>query len=126
MPTGRLAHERLEVWHTSRRLIVGADALRKEFPRGYADVRGQLIRAAMAVSRHIGEGAARTSPRDRRRRFIVARGECAECDVILRTVSDLSLASDEAVLELREPADQTAAMLTGLIAREGRRVKEAP
>jgi four helix bundle protein len=69
-------HRRLDAWHVAQDLPEAAVRPTQPCPRGFTDLRDQLRRAALATVRHIAEGASRTSPADKRARFVVARGEC--------------------------------------------------
>lgn len=80
----------------------------------------------MAVVRHIAEGANRQSPADKRSRFVIARGECGECDASLETAALLELASQARIAEMRTLADRVGAMLTGLDRREAAREAKPP
>jgi len=121
LPNG-FAHLRLDAYAVAQDLACGVARLSHTFPRGFAEIRDQLQRAALAVARHIAEGASRATPADKRARFVVARGECAECDATLDTVLRLALAPDAEVRRLRQLADRLGAMLTGLVLREAARV----
>ena len=105
-------------------LAEGVVRLTKALPRGFSELRSQLQRSALATVRHIAEGASRVGPADKRARFVVARGEVAECDASLETVAALGLAPREHVDRLRHLADRTGAMLTGLVRRESGRLAE--
>jgi len=59
------------------------EAAAAEFPRGHADLKDQLRRAAAATVRHIAEGANRIHPRDKSARFTLARAECGECEAAI-------------------------------------------
>jgi four helix bundle protein len=120
-PTG-FAHQRLDAYAVAQDLACGVARLSHTFPRGFAEIRDQLQRASLAVARHIAEGASRATPADKRARFVVARGECAECDASLDTALRLGLAPEAEIHRLRALADRLGAMLTGLVLREGSRV----
>jgi four helix bundle protein len=120
------AHQRLDAYRVSQELAAGVVRLTREFPRGYADLRDQLGRSAMAVVRHIAEGANRHTPADKRARFVIARGECGECDASLETADMLDLAPAASIQDLRSLADRVGAMLTGLVRREAAREAAAP
>ena len=118
------AHQRLDCYVVAQDLAAGVVRLTRSFPRGFADLRDQLCRSALATVRHVAEGANRLSPADKRQRFVVARGECAECDASLETAARLGLAPAGAVDALRRLADRVGAMLTGLVRRETSRQAE--
>jgi four helix bundle protein len=81
-------------------------------------MRDQLHRSALSVVRNIAEAASRTTPADRRARFTVARGECAECDATLEVALRLGILPSGRVEAMRVLADRVGAMLTGLLRKE--------
>ena len=60
----RFAHQRLDAYRVALELFQGVEIVAAAFPRGFADLKDQLRRAAGATVRHIAEGANRASPRD--------------------------------------------------------------
>ena len=117
----RFAHQRLDAYHVALRLFSGVEKLASRFPRGHADLRDQLRRAAGATVRNIAEGANRAHPADKATRFLVAKGEVGECEACLEMASILGLGCQATFADLRNDADRVAAMLTGLAKRERRR-----
>ena len=115
-PNG-FAHERLDAYRIAQDLAVGCVHLTKRTPRGFADLRDQANRSALATVRHIAEGASRISATDKRARFVVARGEVAELDATLETAQRLRILPDAPTRQLRGLASRVGAMLTGLIRR---------
>jgi len=118
--TNRFPHQRLDAYRVSLRLVKGVEDLVRAFPRGHADTRDQLRRAASATLRHIAEASGRTFPRDKAARFMVARGEVAECDAVLEMAHMLDLADGAEIVRLRRLADRVSAMLLGLVRAERR------
>ena len=118
------AHLRLDAFHVAMELTVGVEKLASTFRAGHADLKDQVRRAASATMRNIAEGANRWSPRDKAARFVIARGECGECDATLEMILRLGLAEAHQVRQLRQLADRVAAMLTALIRLQGRRAAE--
>ena len=118
--TTGFAHQRLDAFHAAMELTVEVERIAAALPRGHADVKDQVRRAAAATMRNISEGANRWTPRDKAARFVVARGECGECDAALEMIQRLRLASGREVEALRPIADRVGAMLTGLIKRQQR------
>ena len=118
-----LAHQRLGAYHVALELFAGVEDLASGFQRGHRDLRDQLRRAAAATVRHTAEGANRAHPADKAARFVIAKGEVGECDACLQMAAILKLGNPDAVASLRLGADRVAAMLTGLVRRERRRVE---
>ena len=117
------AHQRLDAYRVALDLFAGVEDLASRFPRGHRDLRDQLRRAAAATVRHIAEGANRAHPADKAARFLLAKGEVGECDACLEMAALLKLGGADALASLRRSADRVAAMLTGLVRRERRRVE---
>ena len=118
MTTSRFAHHRLDAYRVALELFSGVEELAAGLPRGHSDLRDQLRRAAAATVRHIAEGANRFHAADKAARFVVAKGECGECDASLEMIGIVGLVPDGSVRRLRIIADRVAGMLTGLIRRQ--------
>ena len=114
----RFVHQRLDAYHVSLELFREVERLADGFPRGHADLKDQIRRAAAATVRHIAEGANRIHPRDKAARFMLARAECGECDAILEMAWIVGLVSEESLSRLRHLTGRVSAMLLGLIRRE--------
>ncbi|MDJ0520711.1 MAG: four helix bundle protein [Planctomycetota bacterium] len=115
--TTGFAHQRLDAFHAAMELTIGVERLTTAFPRGHSNLKDQVRRAASATMRNITEGANRWSSRDKSARFVIARGECGECDAALEMIERLGLASGHDIRAIRRLADRVGAMLTGLIKR---------
>ena len=113
MPT--FAHHRLHAYHASLDLARAAHILATRIPRGHRRVADQLLRASSAVPLLIAEGAHRVSARQKRQRFIEARGECGEVVAITELLEHLDLVQAGDVVAVVDAADRVAALLTGLI-----------
>lgn len=109
------AHRRLDAYRVATELTVGVERLTAQLPRGHADLKDQVRRAASSTMRNVAEGANRWAPRDKASRYIIARGECGECDAALEMLARIGLGDAREIDRLRALADRTAALLTGLI-----------
>ena len=90
------------------------------FPRGEADLRGQMRRASRSVPFNIGEAVGKRG-KARAAAYFVALGEAKELIVALDCVEIDGLAPIEEIAEAQDRADRVAAMLTRLIQNaEGR------
>jgi four helix bundle protein len=115
-------HERLDAFHVAVRMAQEVVQFTRDLPPGRAVFRDQLQRSALAVVRHVAEAANRRTAADRRARFNVARGECAECDATLLSLSLIEPETVAAIASLRLLTDRVGALLTGLITCESRRL----
>ena len=106
-----LPHERLDVFHVAIELnqLVASISL----PRGQADLRDQLRRAASSIALNIGEGASKTGP-DGRRYFTIARGSCGEVAATLRVLLAIGAINEITHEQGRALCGRIYAMLTGL------------
>ena len=59
----RFAHQRLDAYRVALGLFQGVEIVAAAIPRGLADLKDQLRRAAGATVGHIAEGANRICPR---------------------------------------------------------------
>ena len=106
-----LPHERLDVFHVAIELnqVVASISL----PRGQADLRDQLRRAATSIALNIGEGASKAGP-DGRRYFTIARGSCGEVAATLRVLLAIGAIGETTHEQGRALCGRIYAMLTGL------------
>jgi four helix bundle protein len=86
-----------------------------EFPRGEADLRSQMRRAARSVPFNIGAGVGKRG-RARAAAYEIALGEAKELIVALDCVEIDELAAVEDVIAAQDLVDRICAMLTKLIA----------
>ena len=124
-PRRGFAHQRLDAYRMAVDLVRGVAENVDRITASHVSLRDQVQRSSLSVMRQIAEAASRRSPADRRARFAVARGEAAECDSTLEALDIVGALPHRAVERLRELADRIGAMLTGLIARETRRLEGA-
>ena len=113
----RFTHQRLDAYWIAQEAAVACVRVTEDLPSGFADLRTQARRAALATVRHIAEGAARVSAADKRARFVIARGEVAEVHATLQTAALLGVIRQADFDHLATLCDRVAAMLTGLIRR---------
>ena len=105
---------RLDVYRASLHLYRKIGQVVGQFPRGEADLRKQMKRAARSVPFNIGEGVGKRG-RARAAAYGVALGEAKELIVALDCVEIDELAPLADVVEAQNLADRISAMLTKLI-----------
>jgi len=96
-----------------------AERMAVALPRGHADLKDQLRRAAGSTVRNIAEAAGRSHPKDRSARFMVARGECAETVASAEMAFVAGLVEGASFTHLRGLGARVSAMLVGLIRKDG-------
>ena len=78
-----LDHERLHVYQCAIEFLRLALRIAGNLPRGEAELRSQIKRAAMSVPLNIAEGAGKPGAPDRARFNGIARGSAMECGALL-------------------------------------------
>ena len=101
-----LSFQKLDVYRCAIDFVALAIDIGATIPRGHAELRDQLRRAALSVPLNIAEAAGRTSEADAARHFAIARGSAMECAAVLDVTRALGV--------LQEPRHQQA---TDLLAR---------
>ena len=109
------AHQRLDAYRVAVDLFRGVEDAAARFPRGYADMKDQLRRAAGATVRNIAEGANRQHTADKQARYLVARGEVGECEAVLEMAQIVGAIDGPEAVRLRQLAARVGAMLGGLV-----------
>ena len=94
-----LDHERLDVYQLSIQFLAIAFALVETSPRGFAELRDQLRRAATSIPLNIAEGSGKLDGPDRSRYYAIARGSAMECGAILDVLRLLSPAPNPSLDE---------------------------
>ena len=111
---GRNDLHNLDVYRAALQLYQQIGKIVRQFPRGEADLRDQMRRAARSVPFNLGEGVGKRG-RARAAAYQIALGEAKELIVALDCVEIDELAPREDVGRAQELVDRVAAMLTKLI-----------
>jgi four helix bundle protein len=110
-------HYKLDAYRVSGELADLAIALSKSLPEGHHKLADQTVRAATGAEALIAEGANRYTPKQKRQRFVEARGEAGEVAAHLERMRRYRFISHEQLMQGLGLADRLCAMLTGLIKR---------
>lgn len=108
-------HERLQVYQLARELNRRVVQLLLLVPRGHADSRDNLRRAAMSVGRNIAEGAGKWRVRDKVHYYHIARASATECAASLDELVDCAGLKAEEVEVGKRTAARIVAMLISMI-----------
>jgi four helix bundle protein len=82
------------------------------FPTGYAFLSDQIKRSSASVVLNFAEGCGKTSSRDRKRFFMIARGSVYETAAALEVAERLEIVDTKLHAEGMRICDQLGAMLT--------------
>ena len=109
-----LHFQKLDVYQRSIEFLALALRVRRQLPKGHADLADQLRRSAQSTPQNIAEGCGRTTRADKAKHYTIARGSAMESashfDVM--RVDELIAELYERGLELLE---RIVAMLTKMI-----------
>ena len=75
----------------------------------------QAVRAAISIAANLAEGNGRSTPADRRRFFVMARGSTHECVPLLELARRRGLLAESEHAEFKAEIEEIARMLAGLI-----------
>ncbi len=113
--------------HTSKDVYLAARRMNKlvyEFTKGLPseerfNLTFQLRRAGVSTVLNIGEGCTRSSPDERKRYFVQARGSVVEVDSGIDIAEDLGYTQDHDLTLLGEAIQSCFRQLSGMIKNPG-------
>ncbi|HEX6982310.1 MAG TPA: four helix bundle protein [Balneolaceae bacterium] len=115
----KLKHKKLNVWKLAIELTVNIYRITGKFPKSEVyGLASQLQRAAVSVPSNIAEGAARSSAKERKRFYEIARSSLVEIDTQLEIAIRLNYLKGENE-DLEDQLNHIFAMLSNLIKRPG-------
>ena len=110
-------HYKLDAYRVARELADLVIEVTPQVPKGHHKMVDQIVRAATGAEALIAEGANRFSPKQKRQRFVEARGEAGEVAAHLERLARYRFITEEQLMAGLSLADRLCAMLTGLIKR---------
>ena len=121
-----LDHEKLEVYRFAIRLVVVADEITENLPRGRAYLVDQLRRAGSSIPLNIAEGTGEYATAEKARFYRMAKRSATECSSILDILQHLQLIEDELFYKGREILVSIVAMLIKMVQRLSKRSEMQP
>ena len=110
-------HYKLDAYLVARELADLVMHLTATVPKGHHKMVDQIVRAATGAEALIAEGANRYSAKQKRQRFVEARGEAGEVAAHLERLGRYRFITSARLMQRLGLADRLCAMLTGLIKR---------
>lgn len=108
-------HERLKVYQLARRCNRELHLMLADIPRGHAESKDNLKRAAKSITRNIAEGSGRWHVADKVHFYHTARASATECAAALDELVDFCIVEQERVHALKALLAQIIAMLIAMI-----------
>ncbi len=109
-------HHKLAAYRQALQVLVHAQTLCEQVPRGFAKFANQLLRAAGSAVFNTGEGANARMPGEKRNAFGIARKETGEA-AAAEALACMKLVQLDDAISFVHAADRLAGQLTGLIKR---------
>ena len=110
-------HYKLDAYRVARELADLVMVVTPQVPRGHHKMVDQIVRSSTGAEALIAEGANRYTPKQKRQRFVEARGEAGETAAHLERLARYRFISEQQLMTGLSLADRLCAMLTGLIKR---------
>jgi four helix bundle protein len=110
-----LSFQRLDVYKRAIEFLALVGDIVGDLPKGHAERADQLVRAAEAILRNIGEGAGRWSEADSTKHYKIARGEAMECAASLDVMKLRKIVSAARYEEGIRLLEAIVSMLTKMI-----------
>lgn len=111
-----LSFQKLRVYQQAIEFLAFAVGVIEEVPRGHAELKDQLLRAAQSQPRNIAEGAGRRTAVDQARFYAHARGSAMEAAAALDTMLVMKLVTDTTHARGLAILEGVVAMLTKMTA----------
>ena len=105
-------HSNTRIYQEALELVDDAQKVVKGLPRGYAFLKDQLLRASSSVALNYIEGCGRSTEKDRRNFFDMARGSAYEVHGIMDVALRLKVVKPQLAQRAKARCDQLSAMLT--------------
>jgi len=115
----QFVHYKLDAYRVSSELADLVMVVARQVPKGQGHQKmvDQIVRSATGAEALIAEGANRYTSKQKRQRFVEARGEAGEVAAHLERLARYRFISPEQLTSGLGLADRLCAMLTGLIKR---------
>lgn len=112
----QLSHKNMDVWKVAVQLSADIYQLTNSFPKHKLyGLTSQLRRASVSISSNIAEGAARSSFKERRRFYEIARSSLVEIDTQLAIAAKLGYLTVNNPENIEDKLNHIFAMLSNLI-----------
>jgi len=119
------AHKELDVWKLSMELVVDIFQVVDMFPKKELfGLSMQMKRCAVSIPSNIAEGAGRKTKREFRNFLYIAQGSLNELDTQLEIARRLGYLKEDKYKELQEKVLRVGQMLSGLIKKQTKGIKD--
>lgn len=110
-----LSHKKLDVWNDSIKLVTAIYKLTETYPSAEKfGLVSQMRRAAISISSNISEGAARSSRKERKRFYEIARSSLVELDTQLEISKAVNIVPQNNLNSLGELMNKVFAKISSM------------
>jgi four helix bundle protein len=114
----KLGHKNLEIWKKSLKLVVEIYKLTDKLPvEERYGITSQIRRAVVSMPSNISEGASRSSQKERKRFYEIARSSLVELDTQLEILLTLKYLRMEELEDSEKDMNEIFAMITAMKAK---------
>lgn len=111
-----LHYSNLTAWQEASSLTIKIYKISEKFPaKEQFGITNQIRRAAVSITSNIAEGFGRSSPKDKRHFYVIARGSLYETESQAIIGSKLGFISQDQLTSIRKQTNLVARLLSGLI-----------
>jgi four helix bundle protein len=106
-----MQHSETRIYQRAMTLIETTRVVMDNFPPGFGFLADQLRRAVSSIVLNFSEGFGKTSPRDRKRFFMIARGSAHEVAAAIDVAHGFGVVDEAVTVEVTDICDHISAML---------------
>ncbi len=111
-----LSHKKLDVWKLSIEFVSDIYRLTDSLPINERFLlNSQMRRAVISIASNIAEGSSRSSAKDRRRFYVIARSSCVELDTQVEIALSLNYLHEIQIEYIKSKMIRLFSMLSKLI-----------
>ena len=107
-----MKYENTRIYQRCHELLKRSHDLNKRLPTGYGFLGDQIRRASASVLQNFAEGFGKSTKKDARRFFAIARGSCNEVAAIFDIAHCAEIINNQTLYDAKECADHLARMLS--------------
>ena len=110
-------HEKFIAYQHSIKFVSIITPLLTNLPKGNSHLIDQLKRASISIPLNIAEGSGKTTKKDKRRFYSIARGSTMECAAVLDVICCSKIVDKKEIYEAKKLLNEIASILSKVCLR---------